>query len=529
MHDSSIENLANWILNAVKFGADYYPSGFFYGATTTHITFEGISFEDRLINDNGKIVCLGSKKLMQLVAITYAELCYHGLFDGYNFKFDIQDVYIRNNHLIIEPILYRYYDIKKSFGINVLYRNECETALAGIFYNYVYYPLMEKYHGDLDAMEQDYIVNKINEYNNGYGGIIKYIYHDISDEKISEVEKLLYEREIAITKQIEQGQTPDLTIKNDILNFDKKLGLLSINDNYHSDIIDSPLTDFVIARDATVLGNIGSDNSLAGRYGYSMTSDRTRRNYDTNFRYVISNYNGYETDYMNIRYDICNKSLKNSDRLLNYIPAAFSSATPIRPFIRNASFIIDNLPNKYDIKEIEFGEFFQMAPDLLTEDKLEYEFKRENLQILEDSFIYGWMFDFSTPKSTSVYLYNEKKYIRIPFDSLEYGKAILSNGKEYKNGDYVWIECSPVVWQKFDSGYYRNRISYEDILEPIPSLVTKKSIFCGVAYDTIRYKYFPFSHVYEYMYKYMEKTMFQNMSINDPKVIESARIKALKR
>ena len=42
---------------------------------------------------------------------------------------------------------------------------------------------------------------------------------------------------------------------------------------------------------------------------------------------------------------------------------------------------------------------------------------------------------------------NGKRYVRVKTNSCyNYSEITLSNGKRYKNGDYVWVEVSPIKW-----------------------------------------------------------------------------------
>lgn len=523
MHSYSIEDLAAMILFLVNKG---YYDGYYH----KQITFDNIKFEDKLINDNGKVVCAASKTLMQLVTITFIEICELGLFSNdklsmySNFAFDIQDICIRNNRFVLEPILYRYYDIKKLSEDMHELPFRLEQKFIEIFENSVCLPLMEKYHGNLDLMEQKYIELDIKKRSRP---AVNCFYIDINNESTSEVEKLLYEREISITKQILDGKTPNINEKNEILDFDRKLGLNTIYNGITvlDEICDSRASDLVIAVGANC-GNLPNDNSLAGRYALCITQDKARLGYDKDLSYpLFSDEKYYKEASRQIRLDDFNLSKNEYSRLCqSHSNPAWTMFHAIRPVITKAGFILKQFPEFHKINEIEFGEYPQMVPDLLIEDKLEFELKRENLETLPNPFTYNWSFKKMTPTKSNIYFFEGKKYIKIKPDC----ECVLSNGKKYSYNDNVWIEYKPVVWQVANKHIVRLRGGYRRDISDDFMLITKNQLLARIAYDEGRFKYFPFSHIYEYMYKYMEKDMFNNMTLSDSRVINSARIRSLK-
>ena len=106
-------------------------------------------------------------------------------------------------------------------------------------------------------------------------------------------------------------------------------------------------------------------------------------------------------------------------------------------------------------------------------------------------------------KSYDEYNYNGKNYIRYQYCSSKSATLTLSNGEEYKNGDYIWIKVSPVNWL-VDSN--RNLLISEKIL------VSGIPIY---AYGKIRNNYllnltFEDTLINEYLYHYMYEEMINN-------------------
>ena len=105
----------------------------------------------------------------------------------------------------------------------------------------------------------------------------------------------------------------------------------------------------------------------------------------------------------------------------------------------------------YKVEEVEYGEYPQDAPPAKMQKKLEaayskgmnktgrnYTFDSTNSKEEESKF---------NPVTYDEYEYLGKRYIRIKANTAYGGcKVKLSNGKDYVDGDIVWIEVSPVKW-----------------------------------------------------------------------------------
>lgn len=173
--------------------------------------------------------------------------------------------------------------------------------------------------------------------------------------------------------------------------------------------------------------NIDEDRTLTGRTGRFWTRSDDG---DNDVRAV--NEPGYR-DYLyrNIRFGAVRPAL-HSDVI-------FSKISPNRVKGYNGT------------EEVEFGEYPQNAVDSRMQNILESEYNRGmNKTGRSYTFDSAKCDDYDTgfkPVTYEEYEYQGKKYIRIKANSVFSGnKFKLSNGVEYRDGDYVWVEVSPVKW-----------------------------------------------------------------------------------
>ena len=115
--------------------------------------------------------------------------------------------------------------------------------------------------------------------------------------------------------------------------------------------------------------------------------------------------------------------------------------------------------DKNKIKYIKFGLYPQETVDENTEMKLNQAF---NLKLLSNSLrktgnTYTYKIDNNYLK-TYEYLFENERYIRVKNNAYN---VVLSNGKTYKKGEYVWLKVSPVYWL---IDYDKNVIMSEKIL-----------------------------------------------------------------
>ena len=127
----------------------------------------------------------------------------------------------------------------------------------------------------------------------------------------------------------------------------------------------------------------------------------------------------------------------------------------VRPALQSSVIFSQISPNRVrgynGTEEVEYGEYPQNAADSRMQNILESEYNRgmnkTGRSYTFDSVKYD---DYDTgfkPVTYEEYEYQGKEYIRIKANS-DFGsnKFKLSNGVEYRNGDYVWVEVSPVKW-----------------------------------------------------------------------------------
>ncbi len=79
------------------------------------------------------------------------------------------------------------------------------------------------------------------------------------------------------------------------------------------------------------------------------------------------------------------------------------------------------------------------------------------------------------PEEQEYFEYNGEIYARIRANSdFNDGNFTLSNGEQYKNGDYVWVRVEPVVWLKHP---------LDDIM------ITEKEIIAGIRFYKTQNRY----------------------------------------
>ncbi len=173
--------------------------------------------------------------------------------------------------------------------------------------------------------------------------------------------------------------------------------------------------------------NIDEDSSLKGRTSWFWTRSDDNDN------------------------DVCGVNL-SGNRFLRYRYLRYGV---VRPALQSSGIFSQISPNRVrgynGTEEVEYGEYPQYAADSRMQSILESEYNRgmnkTGRSYTFDSVKYD---DYDTgfkPVTYEEYEYQGKKYIRIRANSdFEGGKFKLSNGVEYRDGDYVWVEVSPVKW-----------------------------------------------------------------------------------
>ena len=198
----------------------------------------------------------------------------------------------------------------------------------------------------------------------------------------------------------------------------------------------------------------------------------------------------------------------------------------VRPVLQSSVIFSQIFPNRvmgYNrIEEVEYGEYPQNAADSRMKNILESEYNRgtnkTGRSYTFDSVKYD---DYDTgfkPVTYEEYEYQGKKYIRIKANSDFCGdKFMLSNGVEYRNGDYVWVEVSPVKWL---------------IDDKTGILISKKGLVSGIRFLDRNQKYkgdFSKTEMKKYLDRYMSKELFQTTktkeTVNEEEIINPYKLK----
>ena len=278
------------------------------------------------------------------------------------------------------------------------------------------------------------------------------------------------------------------------MNFDKELTLLSeqevwgVNGGRQLDVLEkygtrSAITDLVILTGGYCEDSCSymapDDNSLKGRTGWVYTRSSAG---DGDVRGV------YEDGSRSYDYRYRRRGAVRPALLSSFI---FSQISPNRVRGYNGT------------EEVEYGEYPQYAPDSDVQRRLENEYQRGNLRqtgrdYTFDKTEYDDYSQYFQPVTYEEYDYNGKKYIRIRANS-DYGSNSfkLSNGESYRNGDYVWVEVSPVKWLVDDK---------------TQTLVSKRGLLAGIRFHTDDKSYngdFSTTDMKEYLDKHMLRDLTQ--------------------
>ena len=180
----------------------------------------------------------------------------------------------------------------------------------------------------------------------------------------------------------------------------------------------------------------------------------------------------------------------------------------VRPALRSSVIFSQISPNRVSgyngTEEVEFGEYPQNAADSRMQNILESEYKR-GMSKTGRSYTFDSVTDYDRdtgfkPVTYEEYEYQEKAYIRIKANFYCDGnKFMLSNGAYYRNGDYVWVEVSPVKWLIDDENN---------------QLISKKGLVSGIRFLDKRTNYkgdFDRTEMKEYLDRYMVKDLFQSV------------------
>lgn len=229
--------------------------------------------------------------------------------------------------------------------------------------------------------------------------------------------------------------------------------------------------------------NIDEDSSLKGRTSWLWT----RSDYDDNNIFAVSKYGLRGYSYKSSRTCTVRPALQSS--------VIFSQISPNRVRGYNGT------------EEVEYGEYPQYAADSRMQSILESEYKRgmnkTGRSYTFDSFDSVKYDDYDIgfkPVTYEEYEYQEKRYIRIRVNS-DFSRNKLSNGVGYRDGDYVWVEVSPVKWLIDD----RTGI-----------LVSKLGLVSGIRFLDRNHDYkgdFNKTEMKEYLDRYMIRDLTQSVTL----------------
>jgi len=188
--------------------------------------------------------------------------------------------------------------------------------------------------------------------------------------------------------------------------------------------ITSKVTDFAILTGAAFSGpNVGYNiDKIKNRCGYYWTKTKA-----LNGAYTVD-FEG-DIDYENVR-------INNNC---------------IRPVLENVSKLRYEHGFKFYEKEYTyfyFGEYPDNVVDNLINQWLEEVYKN-SLELIPTGKCYTLDYGKASTKLNKIdeYVYRGKKYVRVKANSCYFRENFtLSNGIEYKNDDYVWVEVQSIKW-----------------------------------------------------------------------------------
>ena len=247
------------------------------------------------------------------------------------------------------------------------------------------------------------------------------------------------------------------------------------------------ITDFAILLGGYVCDDyhIKDDSSLKGRTGFYWT--KSDNNYGST--YVVDD---------------------DGTRMYYAVVGRNEGARPALPFLEVSSIPMNGESGKRakdGVLEVEYGYYPQKAVSRDMQERLERAYRSGNISKTRNSYItdsrrYDAKHEKFAPKQHEEYEYNGKRYVRVEANSDFEGNAFtLSNGENYRDGDDVWVEVSPVKWLVDEKHHL---------------MITEKIIFAGVRFndksnyhtedfDKTEIKKFMDEHLWRDMFQYREK------------------------
>ena len=192
-------------------------------------------------------------------------------------------------------------------------------------------------------------------------------------------------------------------------------------------------TDFSI-----LLGGYNADTNK--HYGFYWLKDLTDDevavvNYSGSLRHDVDNTKNIAARIVLPINDDIENYIKEKGKLLFCGHSDPSNGPLIRPLV---------------VEEVEYGFYPQMAVSEELQEKLEEKYKASNLEVSHNSYTVDkndWLTKNKafSPLAIPEYIYENEYYVRVIYRSHS-APATLNDGRKVKNGDFVWLEVSPVEW-----------------------------------------------------------------------------------
>ena len=261
------------------------------------------------------------------------------------------------------------------------------------------------------------------------------------------------------------------------------------------------ITDFSILLGAYVSDyHVDNDSSLEGRTGYYWTKSDDG---DNDARVV------------------------NDSGIRNYyvVYGRSGGARPALPFSSISSIPTNGESGKRakdGVLEVEYGYYPQKAVSRDLQERLERAYRSGNISKTRNSYTtdsrrYNAYNEKFAPKQHEEYEYNGKRYVRVEANSdFDSNTFTLSNGENYRDGDNVWVEVSPVKWL---------------VDERAKVMITDKLIFSGVQFNHTRNYHtrdFDRTDIKTFMDKYLSRDLVQSRGIAEQTRTSSKTTKKMK-
>ena len=245
------------------------------------------------------------------------------------------------------------------------------------------------------------------------------------------------------------------------------------------------ITDFSVLLGGWVSSeHVENDSSLEGRTGYYWTKSDDG---DNDARVV------------------------NADgRACSTVRERDGGARPALPFSSISSIPTNGESGKRardGILEVEYGYYPQKAVSRDMQERLERAYRSGSISktrnsYTTDSVAYDEYDTSFQPQTHQEYEYNGKRYVRVEANSYyDGGDFTLSNGEQYRDGDNVWVEVSPVKWL---------------VDERAKVMITDKLIFSGVQFNHTRNYHtrdFDRTDIKTFMDRYLSRDLVQSRGI----------------